>query len=246
MANKASTQKLLSIQTSLQSIKSPQKKLSADHLELYEQLVTFTDQAPRELVDGVVGLSVSERKAYVTPYLDLYKSLVKAFNPKSQNYQAPPLGTLRLITKNMEGVLGWLKSRHKYKPNDLNDPASDDELLTLQDYFREATGDKDFYLPMSLIDSMRISDGANVRMLMYFDTWLRLYSTQEIREAHQEMLDRFGPHPERIPISPGVSGNYLVLWRGEVYDLNHEDGTMQPIAPGLYKILAKAHQPQRP
>lgn len=237
--------RLPSTRALVESITPSQRKMfGEDDLELYKELAAFAREDLRDLVDGVVGLKAAERKAYVEPYMDLYRAMKKAHKPRKR-YSVPPFGTMRRITKYLKPLTVWLKSRHKYRDGELNAPATDEELLGLQDYFREATGDKEFLLPRTLIDSLRISNGVNVPMLMFHDTWVRLYSVDEIREAHQELLERFGDHPERVPFSPGINGNYLVTLRNmEVYDLNHEDGNMRPAAPGLYKVLSKAHKPQ--
>ena len=243
MASMASKSELNSTGHTLRAIKRQRGKLSPDSQAIYDELVKIDKAGPREIVDGVVGLTAAQRKAYIEPYAELGRRLKKAHNPNSRAYRPPPWGTLKRVARSYPVFLAWLKNRHRYKPGELHPPATDDELSGLQALVGKTVGKDDYRLPAGLVDSYRICDGVDASLLMHPDTGLRLLRVAEIRACY---LDRVRSVRDwLVPFSGDGAGNIYAVGGVEVYDINHEDDTVTAIAPSFGKFFSKAHKPVR-
>lgn len=241
---KKKTEFLYSSLYNLKKIKKKRDQLAPASQALYDQLLELHSGDIRAVVDGTAGLSTADRKAYVTPYVELGRALKKAHNPKSRGYQAPPWGTMKGLARLYAGFLAWLKNGHRYREGELNAPASEEALLELQTYLRGAMDKADYFLPSAFVDAYRVCDGVSASLRMHPETGLRMMSVAEIQVQHAALSEQYGK-PYLVPFSDDGAGNFFTLWGSEVYDLNHEDGGAVAMAPGLQKVLSKAHKPTR-
>jgi hypothetical protein len=233
--------------------KSKRAKFDAEELELIDRLVAVHNEGLRAVVDGVVGLKAPERKAYIAPYVELGKSLDKKMKPNSRGYMPPPRGLLKSAAGNYPVFLGWLKNRHKYREGELAPAVSRDELATLEQALREKSGNSEFLLSDSFCDCFSVCGGMHPHVRTDPMGGLTLFRLNEVLPAYEDMLKRFSsssgsssgyPLEKMTPLSEDGAGNLYAVWGNDVYDCNHEDGSVMPMGV-LPKLIAKAHKVTR-
>jgi hypothetical protein len=229
--------------------KSKRAKFDAEEIELIDRLVALHNEGLRAVVDGVLGLKAPERKAYIAPYVELGKSLDKKMKPNSRGYMPPPRGLLKSAAGNYPVFLGWLKNRHKYKEGELAPAASRDELETLHQSLQEKSGISEFFLSDSYCDCYNVCGGMDPIVRTDPMGGLTLFRLNEVLPAYEDMIKRFNsgascPLEKMTPLSEDGAGNLYAVWGKDVYDCNHEDGSVMPSGV-LPKLIAKAHKVTR-
>lgn len=230
----------------LTEIKGTYKKLGAAHEDLYEKLLELYSGDLRQVVDQVAALKAEERKVYIAGFTDLAKRLKKL---DTKTFAPPPKAQMKHVARSFGVVLGWVKNRQKYKTGELLPPTSNADLQRLQDVITEKTcppqgsmayeeGRRGLFLPSSFTDCYRICNGTSVRM----HQGLRLLPLEEVHERYVE-VDALDLPGSFVPIGDDGAGNlFLLSASGELYDLNHEDQSLNAIFPSLGVFLCKPHK----
>jgi hypothetical protein len=227
----------------LLEIKRKFQDFAPQDVDLYEQLIDLYGSDLRAVIDGVVGKTPAERKAYLAPYT-VINNRIKKYNLK--RWCPPPGLQMQQVAAAFPVVLGWMKNRHKYQDGELNPPASAEMLRTLQDLLKKSTappkgsmlereGRTGADLPTGFVDSYLICDGMSGNVRLGGTHFLPIES---ILEQYHALLER--DKKSLLPFGDDGAGNFYVMVGNEVYNLNHEGNELWPLYPSLGTFLTKA------